>query len=276
MWTKPSTNRCQKVMAGSRKWTKLARNKYKEVATMESLSDLIQLKKLALQNDWEAISEGKLKGTVGSMTEMDTLLLIFPKQMPSNMETFSLDINNMSKLRSLSLKCCNFTKMEIKMKNDVCRLENLTYLKFYECPMLEELQNLHKLPNLKHLEIILCQKVKNFPREFGKTGAFPLLKIFSLVGLHNLEDLPDREKDAMPSLTILNVMDCPKVKMLPKTYVSLGIRITICGDREVVENLKMVETGDTNMVQVVAMSTGANSFIKKYLQVFRERRLVIR
>lgn len=61
------------------------------------------------------------------------------------------------------------------------------------------------------------------------------------------------------------------MKMLPKTYVSLGIRITICGDREVVENLKMVETGDTNMIQVVAMSTGANSFIKKYLQVFRER-----
>ena len=163
-WTKPSTNRCKKVMDGSRKSTKLARNRNKEVASMESLNDLIQVKKLALQNNWEAISEGKLKGTIGSMTEMDTLLLIFPKERPSDMENLSLDINNMSKLRSLSLKSCSFTKMEIKMKNDVCQLKSLTYLKFYECPMLEELQTLHKLQNLKHLEIILCEKVKDFPK----------------------------------------------------------------------------------------------------------------
>jgi hypothetical protein len=85
-------------------WTEPTRNRCKKVASLQSLGDLIQLKKLAMQNDWE---EAIRQGTLGSMREMDTLLLILPK-----MKSLPFDINNMSKLRSFSLKCSKLTEMD--------------------------------------------------------------------------------------------------------------------------------------------------------------------
>ena len=95
------------------------------------------------------------------------------------------------------------------MRIEVCSLKNLSYLKFYECLMLGELQHLPKLQNLRHLEIILCLEVMKIPDEFGEKEAFPLLKIFSLVGIQKLRNLPERKEDAMPFLDIFNIMDCP-------------------------------------------------------------------
>jgi len=51
---------------------------------------------------------------------------------------------------------------------------------------LEELSDLHKLKNLKKLEIINCFRIKKFPKEFGEKGVFSLLEIFSIILLKNL------------------------------------------------------------------------------------------
>jgi hypothetical protein len=249
-------------------WAESPGSSCKKVASLHSLFDLMQLKKLALQNNWE---EAIKEGTLGSMTEIDTLILILP-----NMISLPLDINNMSKLRSLSLKCSKLTKMdsficssltemENKMKNDVSNFKHLTYLKFYECNMLEDFQHLHKLQSLRQLEIILCSKVKKIPQKFGEKEVFPLLKIFSLVGLQNLQELPEIEEGAMSSLEIFNMMDCPKLNVLPPTYLNLGIRI------RVYSCLGIGVASDRNLVQVVAMALDTKEIIKRYLQVLQKK-----
>jgi Leucine-rich repeat (LRR) protein len=255
-------------MDGCTMWKEPTRNRCKRVASIQSLGDLIQLRKLALQIDWE---EAIGQGTLGSMTEMDTLLLILPK-----MKSLPLDINNMSKLRSLSLKCSeltemdsfkcsSLTEMENKMKNDVTNFKHLSYLKFYECAKLKDFQHLHKLQNLRHLEIILCPEVKKFPQEFGEKEAFPRLKILSLVGLKQLVELPEIKEGAMSSLEIFNMMDCPILKILPQTYLNLGIKIRVygCPELEGVEN--------RNLVQVVAMERNTEQSITRYLQVRQKK-----
>jgi hypothetical protein len=83
-------------------------------------------------------------------------------------------------------------------------------------------------------------------------------------------ELPEIKEGAMSSLEIFNMMDCPKLKILPQTYLNLGIKIRVygCPELEVVEN--------RNLVQVVAM---AEKHRTKHNKVFastsKERRLVI-
>lgn len=200
----------------------------RKVAPLQSLGNLIQLKQLALQTNGEQqlqhLPDGnqqQLEQLLKSMTEMDTLLLVLPE-----MVSLPLHISDMSKLRSLTLKCSKLIKMDSFMKNDVTHLKHLSYLKFDECSVLKEFQHLHKLPYLRQLEIILCGEVENFPIEFGQKEAFPSLKTFSLVGLPKLQVLPEIEGGAMPSLEIFTVMDCPLLRM-PQSYLNLGTKLRV-------------------------------------------------
>jgi hypothetical protein len=87
--------------------------------------------------------------------------------------------------------------------------------------VLEELPHLHKLKSLRQLEIIRCSKLRRFPIEFGDTGTFCLLEIFSLAWLPMLEELPVIEEGAMTSLQIFTMMACTTLNILPKSYMDL-------------------------------------------------------
>jgi hypothetical protein len=47
------------------------------------------------------------------------------------------------------------------------------------------------------------------------------LEIFSLVWLHELEELPLIHEGAMPSLKIFTMMQCEALKMFPKSYLTI-------------------------------------------------------
>lgn len=244
----------------------------KKVASLHSLFDLIQLKKFALQiNSERSIRQG----TLGSMTELDTLLLVLPE-----MKSLPYDIYNLSKLRSLSLKCSklveleaftcsDLTERENRKKNDVTNLKHLRYLKFYECGRLKHIQPLQKLQNLRQLEIILCPEVRNFP--IARRGAFPALKIFSLVGLQNLEELPVIEEGAMPSLEVFNIMNC--TLRFPNTYLNNSrVRVYGCPEVNVAANME----ADRNLVKVVSegtkdIITSTKEIITKYRQALQKK-----
>ena len=174
------------------------------MAFINNLACLTKLKSLQLQNNGEIINDG----TLGRMTQMNSLTLSL-----TNMENLPNDMSNMSKLRRLILlECFHVVKMESTFYN----FQNLGYLKFAGCHLLDELPHLHNLKSLRQLEIIDCPKVRKFPKEFGHKGAFPVLEIFSLAWLPMLEELPLIEEGAMASLQIFTMMACTTLNILPK------------------------------------------------------------
>jgi hypothetical protein len=99
-------------------------------------------------------------------------------------------------------------------------------------------------------------------------GAFSMLKIFSLVELNKLEELP-KLKGAMASLQIFTIMECQALTMLSLSYLELKTlqKLRIYGCSMVAEYLKRFERINT-MVEVVTMSREDNEEAKKrYLHV---------
>jgi hypothetical protein len=155
------------------------------------------------------------------------------------------------------------------MESNFFEFQNLSSLTLYGCLMLEELPHLHKLGSLRELEVSKCPKIKKFPKEFGETGAFPLLEIFSLVWLHELEELPLIHEGAMPSLKIFTMMQCEALKMLPESYLTITKlqKIRVFGCSMVLENLERVKIGNKR-VEIVTMSTiDTTQFLERYRQV---------
>jgi len=154
-------------------------------------------------------------------------------------------------VRRLSLECSQLVKIE----NTFCNFKNITVLKFFKCEMLEELSHLHQLKTLRELQIFKSSKLRKFSEEFGYKGAFPMLEIFSLVELENLEEFPKIETGAMSSLETFTIMECQALKILPKSVFTLKtlqkIRIYSCS--KVMENLEKVKSCN-NSVKVITLS----------------------
>lgn len=243
MWTEPKGFRC------------------KNVASIQSLGGLKQLKKLELQNNSHIFNEG----TLGNMREMDTLSLVL-----TEMERLPQDISNMSNLRKLVLECSHLVRMD----SIFCDFQNMTSLILYKCRVLEELPHLHKLNSLRRMELIHCPKISKLPKEFGHREAFPLLEIFSLVGLDSLKELPKVEEDAMLSLQIFTIMECQALEIFPQSYWNLKalkkIRIFNCS--KVLENLDGIHTLNA-MIEVVTMPMEViRKTIKGYLQIYPKKK----
>lgn len=225
-------------------------------ASLNHLGSLTELKTLGLDNYGEKISEG----TLGRMVHMETLELSLTK-----VERLPDDIFNMSELRKLWLRCSHVVQMERKF----CEFQNLSLLKLWGCSMLEELPDLHSLKCLKQLDIAYCTKLKRFPQEFGKRGAFPLLEKLSIFKLNKLEELPEVEDGAMPSLKIFTLLLCEALKMLPQSYLNLKSlqKLRVYGCWMVLhrlEGLKKVNGG----IEVITMSLSKTTdFINQYLKV---------
>lgn len=193
----------------SRLWTDCGQKKSrKKVALVNDLHTLTRLKSLYLGSNGEMISEG----TLGSMEQMEELSLTC-----SMMESLPADIIKMSKLRKVELRCPRVVKME----TEFYAFQSLSRLKLFGCHMVEELPGLHTMGSLRKLEIVHCSKLKRFSDKFGEKGAFPVLEIFSLVDLKELEELPMIEEGGMPSLKIFTIMFCEALKILPENYLNI-------------------------------------------------------
>ncbi|XP_059077120.1 probable disease resistance protein At1g61300 [Cryptomeria japonica] len=185
-------------------WNKCRRNRL----SISHLGNLNQLRRLGFQNNGEIIGEGIL----GTMKQMEYLYFHL-----TDMESLPHDMTAMAKLRELCLICPHLLKIE----NSICEFRHLSFIKLIQCDMLKQLPALHKLPSLKHLDIVNCPNIEKFPEEFGKGGAFPKLEVFSVVDMMKLEQLPVVEGGALPSLKTLTIMKCEALQRLPECYWNL-------------------------------------------------------
>ncbi|KAH9304159.1 hypothetical protein KI387_008563, partial [Taxus chinensis] len=108
---------------------------------------------------------------MGSMKQMEVLNLDL-----TNMESLPNDMISMSKLRELWLTCPQLLKIE----DSFCAFQHLSYISLLRCGMLKRVPALHKLVNLKQLEIVACSSIEKLPKEFGEKGAFPKMEVFSM------------------------------------------------------------------------------------------------
>jgi disease resistance protein RPS2 len=230
-------------MYGCTVWGKGVRTRRTTVASINNLASLKNLARLDLTNNGEVIREGTFRNMIG----MDTLNLQLTK-----MESLPTDMINMSNLNNLYMECPDLVKME----SNFCDFQNITDLTLFKCGMLEELPYLHKLKRLRKLEIIECSILKKLPQEFGDEGVFSSLKIFSLVRLHELKELPEMKEGAMPLLQKFIIVECPALKIFPKSYFNLKtlqiIKVYGCTSI-IVENLGQIQNSNT-MIEVKTMS----------------------
>lgn len=87
--------------------------------------------------------------------------------------------------------------------------------------------------------------------------------------LNNLEELPEVEEGAMPSLKIFTVILCEGLKMFPQNYLNFEKlqKVRVYGCWMVLKNLEREEK-TKRRIEIVTMSTQETiEFIKQYLQV---------
>ncbi|XP_027923556.1 putative disease resistance RPP13-like protein 1 [Vigna unguiculata] len=89
---------------------------------------------------------------------------------------------------------------------------NLKYLSLCSCRNLQIISQKHTHNRLKHLTIRSCSRFDSFPSE-GLSA--PQLLFIDIDGVENLKLLPKRIRILLPSLYILNIINCPKVEMFP-------------------------------------------------------------
>ncbi|QCD95227.1 hypothetical protein DEO72_LG5g3320 [Vigna unguiculata] len=89
---------------------------------------------------------------------------------------------------------------------------NLKDLLLYFCRNLQIISQKHTHNRLKHLTIFGCSRFDSFPSE-GLSA--PRLQIIGIYRAENLKLLPKRMQILLPSLILLQIMDCPKVEMFP-------------------------------------------------------------
>jgi hypothetical protein len=247
---------CLYITACSRMTWTTGKKRGQKAASINSLGSLTQLKRLYLDNYGAAISEG----TVESMVDLETFALNL-----TQMTSLPHGMFGMSKLGKLQLQCLDIVRMESKF----CEFQNLTVLRLWNCVMLEELPDLHRVKSLRKLDILNCIKLKKFPKEFGEIGAFSLLEKFSMVQLDELEELPIIEEGAMPSLKIVTIMLCETLKMFPESYLNIKQlqKVRVYGCSIILENLGSMEKTNKE-IEVITMSTiETKEFRDRYLQV---------
>ncbi|GLJ28848.1 hypothetical protein SUGI_0568480 [Cryptomeria japonica] len=246
-------------MGGSRNigWNKCRRGRL----SLNDLGTLNQLKRLALTNNGEIIREGVL----GTMKQMESLFLDL-----TDMEKLPSDMTAISKLKKLWLVCPHLLQIE----DSFCEFQNLGYICLFNCSMLKQLPLLHKLTNLKHLQIVACRNIEKFPEEFGNEGAFPKLEVFSLVEVERIEHLTIVEGGALPSLKILTVMKCESLQRIPQCYWNLKsvekIRVYGCSKVQLVMKEEESFINTKSKVQTITLSTTeTKTSEKRYNDILR-------
>jgi hypothetical protein len=99
------------------------------------------------------------------------------------------------------------------------------------------------------------------------------LKIFSIVGLHELKELPIVKEGAMPVLEKFIIVECSALKIFPKSYFNLKtlqiIKIYGCSSM-IMEDLREIRESNT-MIEVKTMSIeDTRDSRKRYSQLMKE------
>ncbi|GLJ46817.1 hypothetical protein SUGI_0987270 [Cryptomeria japonica] len=244
-------------------WAKIGWNSCtRDLLSINDLGALKQLTKLSLANYGKIIREGIL----GKMEQMKYLTLDL-----TNMESLPQDMTAMSKLRKFSLTCPQLRRIEFSFSG----FHDLSYVNLFNCNMLEEVPDLHKLPSLKHLKIIECPSIGKFPEEFGKGGAFPKLEEFSIVELEKLQQMPMVEDGSLPSLKTLTIMKCEALQILPECYWNLKSveKIRVYGCSKVLTAMQDNFIVTNTKVQLVRLSATDTQSEKPYGE--EENRLIM-
>ncbi|XP_057859040.1 disease resistance protein RPS5-like [Cryptomeria japonica] len=230
----------------------------RDLLSINDLGILQRLRKLTLANYGKIVREGIL----GMMEQMQRLTLDL-----TNMESLPHDMTAMSKLKKLTLTCPQLLQIE----DSFCGFQHLNYISLFNCDMLKQLPDLHKLPKLKHLMIIECPSIEKFPDEFGKVGAFPMLEEFSVVELEKLEQMPILEDGALPSLKILTIMKCEALQILPQCYWNLKsiekIRVYGCSKVLITMEENFIEA-NTKVELLRLSATETQAFQERFNQMF--------
>lgn len=118
----------------------------------------------------------------------------------------------------------------------ICNFQHLEGIALSECGQLRKVSPLERVPNLKALWLDNCDGLKEL--EIGKSGGFLMLEKLFLEELENLESIgraSDNDvwnESTLPTLRILYVRECPKLKRLPVGMDKLPNLTTILGEEE--------------------------------------------
>lgn len=100
-----------------------------------------------------------------------------------------------------------------------------------------------------------------------------MLKIFSIVGLYELEELPILQEGAIPLLQTFIIVECSALKVFPKSYSDLKtlqtIKIYGCSSM-IMENLREIQESN-RMIEVTRMSVeDTRESRKRYSELMEE------
>ncbi|WVZ15930.1 hypothetical protein V8G54_013496 [Vigna mungo] len=172
----------------------------------------------------------------------------------------AISINNMfrSSLQLLSIISCsivhipmtNYDFLEEMELNSDCYSFTIFQLDFFpklrllrlsRCQNLRRVSQGHTHIHLKVLRINECRLFESFPSE-GLSA--PLLQIISIREAENLKLLPKRMQILLPSLTELEIIDCPKVEKFPEGGLPSNVKKVSLSSLKLIASLR--DTLDAN------------------------------
>ncbi|GLJ15046.1 hypothetical protein SUGI_0245800 [Cryptomeria japonica] len=129
----------------------------------------------------------------------------------------------------------------------ICGLVNLRELMLLWCecsdyPELQGMPNLEKLVLTEGNSVNNNRRCRQFPRAFGKSGAFPRLRSFQIKYFEKLEKFPNLEEEAMACLEEFYLVGCPRVKKMGEGWERLKslkrFNYLLSGTNELTETLR--------------------------------------
>lgn len=137
--------------------------------SLDGLCHLTALQELSIEGNQES-----LPSNFSSLINLRYLRISFQnlKELPPTLHT--CNVPKLSKLHYLSLDGC---KKLSELPRWIGSLSQLSVLDVSEGESLTCLPNLHKLQNLKRLQLFDCIRLQQLPQAFASRGCFPSLKV---------------------------------------------------------------------------------------------------
>ncbi|XP_068649721.1 putative disease resistance protein RGA3 [Aristolochia californica] len=153
----------------------------------------------------------------------------------------------------------------------------LEVIKLIGCRKCQLLTSFGQLHSLKILFIEEMQELKHVGREFFGNGAFPSLIVLKLKHLPNFEGRFEAKEDDFPRLIELKIRNCPKLRELPVTPLTLKtLRLYGYEKTQEYENLSRQnpEVGNCNEMIMLKSLSNLTSLSSLNISGFRRVKLL--